>query len=249
MFRENAIFLCFRQKMADSSTSHDATDLTLTPGSINTTDIFSNVSTKIQSLRDKCQTKEQRINDLRESATILSEFIDTVEDHKKDISHENTILLASSFDTFVQTLDTINIHEQLMHDSELASKVFYSYFHLFKLSSVKNCFKGDETPNTFVKTLIHQSILVILYVITASVSTSILTTADLQPPYDNCETFTMMLEYLAVDIKETTGSYSAITERVLMFLWNYADKTVVIPNLIKTGYPAAVVKWLSMASM
>jgi hypothetical protein len=101
----------------------------------------------------------------------------------------------------------------------------------------------------YVKILYEQFAKVILYVITLAASYSKLTIADLKEPLDNQEVLLLMLKFMKADLEpDSASTYSHITYLILFFSWNYSDKTVVVPNLIKIGYPEAALKWLSVSN-
>jgi hypothetical protein len=38
-----------------------------------------------------------------------------------------------------------------------------------------------------------------------------------------------------------------MTSRILLFLWNLTDHTIIIPSLVRAGLPESLVRWLSRA--
>ncbi len=55
-----------------------------------------------------------------------------------------------------------------------------------------------------------------------------------------------VLNYVDTDFE--SSSYSALTNAALVTLLNYSNKTVLVPCLIKTDYPRALLKWLISVS-
>jgi hypothetical protein len=210
-------------------------------------DIFSDVLAKLRNLVNKSDEENQDVVVLSDGATIFTELINLTEDRKVDVSREIVILVANVFERFKDALFDIKMDKLLKNDSVCANKIFYLYFDLLKLSGIQNYFKHDETHGEYAKNLFQQFVLVIFVVLTMSVPFCMLTTSDSKSLCDNCEIFSLILNFLKTDITEASTSYTPVTNIILLFLWNYADKTVVVPSLIKTGYSEAVLKWLSIA--
>jgi hypothetical protein len=56
----------------------------------------------------------------------------------------------------------------------------------------------------------------------------------------------LVLKYANIDFE--SSNYSNLTYQTLLTLLNYSNKTVLVPCLIKTDYPRALLKWLSIVA-
>ncbi len=177
----------------------------------------------------------------------MTELIEAIEEHKDNaMDRETAILIECGFQSFINTLINAKMDELFKNDSTSAYEVFYSYIHLLNLSGMKNYLKRLDM-HVFIKVLYGQFISSILGVIAFAVAYSKLTVADLKEPLDNQEPLLLMLNFIKDELEsESSSTYSTVAESILSFVWNYADKTIIVPNLIKVGYPEAVLKWLSV---
>lgn len=73
---------------------------------------------------------------------------------------------------------------------------------------------------------------------------------------NHAELFTLFIERIEKSILqhsptiiEKDYAIGIINERILYFLWNLTDRTVLIPTLIKCGLAKRVVSWISQAAM
>jgi hypothetical protein len=55
-----------------------------------------------------------------------------------------------------------------------------------------------------------------------------------------------VLNYANMDFESST--YSDLTDATLLTLLTYSNKTVLVPYIIKTDYPRALLKWLTLVS-
>jgi len=211
--------------------------------------IYSDVLTKLRSLQDGSEKDEYSRTVLSDGAKSMRELIELIEEHKDNtMSQETAVSIENGFTAFIQVLNNIGMNELFKKDSSIAYEIFYSYINLLNLTGMKTYLKRLDTQ-VYVKILYDQFATVILYVITLAASYSKLTIADLKEPLDNQELLLLMLKFMKADLEsDSVSTYSSVTHSILSFLWSYADKTVVIPNLIKTGYPEAVLKWLSVSN-
>jgi hypothetical protein len=209
--------------------------------------VYSDVLTKLRNLQEKSEKKEYRKNVLNNGAKYMGELIVIIEEHKdKMMSRQTASSINNGFNIFLEALGDIHANELFENDSAYAYETFYSYINLFNLSGMKNLLKRLHMK-AFVKIFYQQFASVILHVIAVAVAYSKFTVADLIEPLDNQETLLLMLNFIKDELDPNSSfTYSTVTDLILAFLWNYADKTVVVPNLIKVGYPEAVLRWLSV---
>jgi hypothetical protein len=209
-------------------------------------EIFSDILTKLQSLEVRSKNQELRKSTSEEGATFLMELINLMEEHKNDMTDENYLASKNGFNLIITSWDNMDMSNLLEGDSDHAYDIFYSYFDLFMLSGMKNYLKRIDM-NRSLKLLYGNCVNIILHVVTVAVTYTKLTINDLQEPRDSRESLLLMLNYIKDDLETTSKStYSDTTALILSFLWNYADKTSIVPNLIRVEYPKAVLKWLSI---
>jgi hypothetical protein len=208
---------------------------------------YSDILTKLRNLQDKSEQTEYAKNVLIDGAKYMTELIEAIEEHKDNaMDRETAILIECGFQSFINALINAKMDELFKNDSTSAYEVFYSYIHLLNLSGMKNYLKRLDM-HVFIKVLYGQFISSILGVTAFAVAYAKLTVADLKEPLDNQEPLLLMLNFIKDELEsESSSTYSTVAESILSFVWNYADKTIIVPNLIKVGYPEAVLKWLSV---
>jgi len=211
------------------------------------TNVYSDVLTKLQSLQDKSENEEYHRNILNDGAKYIAELIVVIEEHKDNtMSRETALSIENGIQTFLEALGNINMKELFENDSDASYETFYLYINLFNLTGMKNYLKRAQMQN-FIKTLYEEFATVILSVVAFGLTYCKLTVADLKEPLDNQELFLLLLNFMKDELEaESTSAASTITELILAFIWNYSDKTVAVPNLIKVGYPEAVLKWITI---
>ena len=232
-----------------SNSSSSGSDDENKPVSNSENNVYSNVLTKLEGLRGKSEEEKQHRDVLIDGGTYLEELIATMEEHKNStIDRETAILIENGLKAFLEGLGSIKMNELFGNSSVSAYEVFYSYIKLLNQTGMKNYLKRLKM-NAFVKVLYGELIAIILQVIGLALTSTQFTMADLKEPLDNQELFQLMLNFVKVDLEsDSSSTYSTISELILMCIWNYSDKTVVVPNLVKVGYPEAVIKWLSIAN-
>jgi hypothetical protein len=209
--------------------------------------VYSDVLTKLQSLQDKSEKGEHNRNILNDGAKYMAELIVTIEEHKDNtMSRETDLSIENGLQTFLKVLGNIDMKELFEKDSAAAYETFYLYLNLFNLTGVKNYLKRLNMQD-FIKVLYEEFATVALSMIAFTLAFCKLTVADLKEPLDNQELFLLMLNFMKDELEaDSSSAYSTVTELILAFIWNYSDKTVAVPNLIKVGYPEAVLKWIAL---
>jgi hypothetical protein len=205
------------------------------------------VLTKLQSLEDKSKQEECRIDVLKDGATYIAELIVAIEDGKNSTMTEKTALsIKHGFTAITTALSNIQINSFFSNDLASAYEMFYTYMHLLNLTGMKNYLKQLDM-NTLVRFHYGEFASVILHVIGLAAIYPIFTIADLKEPLDNQEPLQLMLHFVKDDLEaDSSSTYSTVKELILTFLWNYSDKTVIVPNLIKAGCPEAILERLTL---
>jgi hypothetical protein len=86
----------------------------------------------------------------------------------------------------------------------------------------------------------------ILKVLTSAMMASHFSVQHLQQLSDYNENLLLMLNYVQAEIHNwPMPNYSSVTMSILLFIRSYADKTVLVPNLIKVGCVETVLKCLT----
>jgi hypothetical protein len=217
------------------------------PGPITENTVYSGVITKLRSLEEKSDNKEYHKHILNDGAKYLKELIVIIEKNKDNTMDRKTaVSIEDGFKAFLKALVKIEMKELFENDSVTAYEIFYLYIHLFNLTGMKNYFKRVQVQ-IFVNLLYEESISIILQVIAFTVAYCKFTLADLEKPLNNQPLLLLMLNFIKDELEpDSSITYSTVSQLILSFIWNYADKTVLIPNLIKIGYPEAILKWLSI---
>jgi hypothetical protein len=217
------------------------------PSAMLKNEVYSNVLSKLRSLQDKSDQEECRIDVLKDGATYIAELIVAIEEDKNStMSKETALSIERGFSAFTTALGNIEINTFFANDSASAYETFYTYMHLLNLTGMKNYLKQLDM-NKLVKILYGEVASIIFNVIVLAVTYSKFTIVDLKEPLDNQEPLQLMLHFVKDDLApDSSRRYSIVKEFILMFLWNYSDKTVIVPNLIKARYPEAVLERLSL---
>ncbi|CAF1478853.1 unnamed protein product [Adineta steineri] len=206
--------------------------------------VFSNVLTKLQNLQYTNENEASRRHILSNGATFFEEFIILLD--KNTVDNEIFSKIEKTFQTFIQLLDSINMHALFKADSVFTYDIFYLYIRLLNLPGMKILLKRSDTEN-YTKLVYEQLAAIILFCMTATSSHAKFTVFDLQESHNNQEILLLLLNYIKSDFESDLSlNYTHTTQLILTFLWSYSDKTIVVPNLIKTGYPEAILKWLTI---
>ncbi len=227
----------------DSNTRNDDSDDT----NQSETTVYADVLSKLHNLQEKSAEKEEQRNVLNDGAKYMTELIILMEKHKDQTMDQTTaVSINEAIQSFLNTAVQIEMKELWENDSASAKEIFYSYMKIFNLSAMKNYLQLLHMQ-MFVKVLYEKCIIIILAIVASIITHCKFTVVDLQEPRDNQEILRLMLNYIKGELDpQSSLPYSVTTRMIFSFLWNYADKTVVVPNLIKVGYPEAVLKWLSL---
>ncbi|CAF4325184.1 unnamed protein product, partial [Adineta steineri] len=138
------------------------------------------------------------------------------------------------------------MHALFKADSVFTYDIFYLYIRLLNLPGMKILLKHSDTEN-YTKLVYEQLAAIILFCMTATSSHAKFTIFDLQESHNNQEILLLLLNYIKSDFEsDLSSNYTHTTQLILTFLRSYSDKTIVVPNLIKTGYPEAILKWLTI---
>lgn len=208
---------------------------------------YSDVLTKLRNLHDKSKNEEYRKNIMIDGAKYLTELIRIMEENKdSSMSQDIAISIESRINLFLNAVSNIEMMDLFNEDSNYAYEIFYLYINLFNLSAFKNYLKRLKL-NYFFQILYGNLSMIILQLSAVALFACKLTIDDLKEPLDNQESLLLMLNFMKNEFESDSSSiYSKTTESILSFIWNYSDKTVIIPNLIKIGYPEAILKWFSI---
>lgn len=208
--------------------------------------VYSDILAKLINLHQLSDNEENHHNVLNDGAKYLSELITVMDEHKDEtLTQETATAIEEGFQLFVKGVDQINLNDSYENDSQLAKDCFYSYFNLLNLPAMKRYFQREEMQQ-FHQILYGEFLPIILWLASAISSICHFSIVDLEEPRDSREIFLLLLNYMKGELDPgSTFPYSKTTQLILSCLWSYTDKTVVVPNLIKSGYPEAVLQWIS----
>jgi hypothetical protein len=124
------------------------------------------------------------------------------------------------------------------------------YFDLLNAAGLKNYLKQVDNGDDIRKQIYKNCVTLALHFMQGCLffGELKLSKADyLQLPSSREETLQLMLKLVQHDLQSDTEYVSMIADDILWFLFYYSKTTLIIPNLISTGYPEAVLKWIALA--
>lgn len=204
--------------------------------------IYSTILDKFTHLNDL--SNDQIV--LQNGIEYLKELLIIMDEHQMDsIDKQTALAIEEGIQAFLKSLTRINLNQLFENDSTLAKQFFYSYFDLFHLSPMKNYFQRKQIERLF-NLLYTQVISILLSTMTVLILSCKFTREDLEESKNNRDIFVLMLNYMKEELDPHSSlSYSVITKLTFSFLWIYADKTVLIPNLLQVGFHQSIVQWLN----
>ena len=208
--------------------------------------VYSDTLAKLINLHQLSDNEENHRNVLNDGAKYLSELITVMDEHKDEtLTQETAVIIEEAFQSFANGVCQISIKDSYENDSKSAKECFYSYLNLLNLPPMKRYFQREEIQQ-FHHILYGEFLSSIFWLATEIMFSCNFSIVDLEEPRDSREIFLLMLDYMKGEFDPgSTLPYSTTTQLILSCLWNYADRTIVVPNLIKTGYPQAVLQWIS----
>ena len=206
------------------------------------TSIYSNIVGQLIDLNHLSNRENEQLV-LQNGIEFTKELLMIMDEHKDDPMNKETVLnIEKGVQALLTSLTRINLVKLFENDSISAKQLFYSYLNLLNLSPMKIYLQRQQ----FHSILYGKFLSIILSAVTVLISCCKFTIDDLEEPKNNREMFLLMLNYMKDELDpQSSLSYSTTTKLIFTFLWSYADKTVLIPNLIQVGFPESILKWLS----
>ena len=204
-------------------------------------EIFGDVLTKMKAFIDKSKQEKLEKNIFIDEWQIFNDFFNLMEKYEKNLTDEDLVVVKRGMKLFISAVHNVDPDDMLKTDLDYAKEIFYMYFKLFNNSIIQNYLKNVEMPDN-LKILYRPCISRILSVMNDTSAYTDFGLNDLQRPTNCIELLSLMLNYVKADLESSDITLNpepidaSITRQgILEVLWNYADNTILIPDLIEAG--------------
>jgi hypothetical protein len=204
-------------------------------------EIFGDILKKMKALRDESKEKNFEKNILIDECQIFNDFFNLIEKNEKKFTDEDLLVIKRGLELLINATCDIDSSDALITDLDYAKDIFYMYFNLINLPVIQNYFKNGEMSDD-LKMLYRICISEILLIMFKSSVYTNLDLNDLQRPNNCIELLSLMVNYVKKDLKSLDStlqlSYinTSMTRRLILgVIQNYADKTIMVPDVIKAG--------------
>jgi hypothetical protein len=211
---------------------------------------FLQIVTKIRTLKEQATTPDRLVkSNLIDFQHIQVELVNLIERTKiTNIISKNYLALEKAVKHSMKPLlKNDQLRQFANNNPDDAKETLYLYLSFFKLSAIQNYLLHSKMYRT-LKQFYRNRVVNVLSAMILVIVTCSFTKQDLEKLSDYNDILSLMLNYVNAELESVTitPKLSRTTEKILMFVWGYADKTVLVPNLIKVGYSEAVLEWLSI---
>jgi hypothetical protein len=215
-------------------------------------EIFGDLLTKIKAFAEKSKETDLEKNILIDEWQIFNDFFNLMEKHEQNLTDEDLSIVKRGLEWFFSTVDNVHLFGVLTTDLIHGKEIFYMYFNLINLPVIQNYLKRVDMFDD-LKILYCNCISRILYVMSAAIKYTGLSLNDLQRPTNCIELLSLMLNYVKTELEtsDLTINPSISDEAflrcgILGVFWSYADKTIVVPDLIEAGCLEVIIDGLAM---
>jgi hypothetical protein len=204
-------------------------------------EIFGDLLTKMKAFVGKSEQEKIEKTILIDECQIFHDLFDLIEKHEKTLTDKDRSILRKGLKQFLGATDRFNVEDRTEIDLSYAKEVFYMFFNLINLAVIQNYLKYVQVSDD-LKILYRWCIDRILYVMAHLSDCRGLAFNDLQRPLNCIELLSLMLNYVKSDLKSSDltvdpsrDDVSFTRKWILNVIWVYADKTVMVPDLIEAG--------------
>ncbi|CAF2143870.1 unnamed protein product [Rotaria magnacalcarata] len=203
--------------------------------------IFADNLAKICVLKERSLEVDSKKSVFDSIYHVFIEFLNLIDADKHDF-HYN-LAAKKCLKLLIKSIDNIDTDKLFERDPIYALETVYVYLNLLNLPGIKTYLAYRTIDEQLYEKYILPSI--IFKVLTSATKASHFSLHDLQKLNDYSETLSLILNCVQTEIYScTTSNYSKTTTSILLFVCTYSDKTVLIPNLIKTDFVKGVAECL-----
>ena len=184
-------------------------------------------------------TDDQVKKDLLESIKIWGELLANAgngnESNKQEFEEKR--------DTYCMIFTNAHSRHIFQNDPTFAHQVFFGYLNILDTPDIRR-FLTAKSWSTIADAIMERHIYIIVYCITQIV--------DLIPFHDNDlpERYDPLLDAMRINIEQTvrtvrpasSSSTNSVHQKLLDFIWNLSDRTVVVPSLLRNGFAKSIVE-------
>jgi Fe-S cluster assembly iron-binding protein IscA len=203
--------------------------------------MFGDLLTKMKAFIDKSKQEKLEKNIFIDEWQIFNDFFNLMEKYEKKLTDEDLVVVKRGMKLFISAVHNVDPDAMLKTDLDYAKEIFYMYFNLINIANIKNYLTNAQMPDD-LKILYRVSISRILTVMRKTFAFTDLGLNDPQRPTNCIELLSLMLNYVKTDLESSDLTSNpepidaSITRQgILEVLWNYADCTILVPDLIEAG--------------
>ncbi|CAF4131876.1 unnamed protein product [Rotaria sp. Silwood2] len=182
---------------------------------------------------------------------ILVELVSVIEDYKNDITKQNYFAVRKQTKSLSVIINTSKTWLQ-DDDTTYAHEIVDLYFNFFNLQHIKNYLTSNTDISDAVKLLYENCVLsnissILEGAFNSVVCASSFTAEDLKQLIVYNEILMLMMSCLKQYYNSNMYRKCSKTNVLLLdFLITYSDKTELVPNLIKLGFPENVMHMIEI---
>ncbi|CAM4887948.1 unnamed protein product [Rotaria socialis] len=203
--------------------------------------IFADNLAKICVLKERSLEVDSKKSVFDSVYHVLIEFLNLINADKHDF-HYN-VAAKKCLELLIKSIDNIDTDKLFERDPIYALETVYVYLNLLNLPGIKTYLAHRTINEQLYEKYILPSI--IFKVLTSATKASHFSVHDSQKLNDYNETLSLILNCVQTELYScTTSNYSETTTSILLFVCTYSGKTILIPDLIKTGFVKVVAECL-----
>lgn len=234
----------YEQELQKPTDIQDEDNLTDSDQLISDTEIVNNLLLKIKIFKKVSKAKKIEKNLLILQWEIMNDFFDLIEKYEKILIDKDLLILKNGIELFLHTIDDIyQIDSSIIIDIDVnySKEIFYMYFKLFNIVLIQNYLK-NEYISDYSHIPFSYLIARICYIMNCAMIVKDICSADIQRPINTIELLSLIINYIKTDFQSFNFNLNSLVidksspkYQCLVFLRNYSNQTVLVPNLIEVG--------------
>lgn len=173
---------------------------------------------------------------------IFVNLFSLIEQHQTTFTDDQMSLLIKGFRLFIHSIDPIKPNQIFATYLSYAKKeIFYLYFNLINLRMIQNYLKHTDIFHELTR-ICRYGVSRILTVMRHCCICTDLAPDDEQRPENTLELLSLLLDNVRTDLESANLTVNpspndpSITRfLILIFLWDYSDKTILVGDLLEAG--------------
>lgn len=218
-------------------------------------EIFGDVFKKIKDYVEKSTQEDLDKNILISEHQIFNDFFKLMEKHERSLTSENLSEVEKGITVFLEATDNINPRSLFAaHEISARKEIVYSFFNLFNLSIIQKFLKNGPIPNQLE--IPYRFCITRILVVMRKVAVYLdMGLSDEQRPSNVLEMISLLLNHVKTNLKTSDLSLnpdytdpSVTRYYILLLVWEFAHKTVLVPDLIAAGCIEVIMDGLTIIS-